>query len=78
MGDAQFGPAAEVDELDLDELWDAADDGERRVLIDEMLADITVHPDRLQVTIAGAPPLNVAFSEVGLKDSTLGGVGGGT
>lgn len=67
-----------LDELDLDELWDAADDGERRVLIDEMLADITVHPDRLQVTIAGAPPLNVAFSEVGLKDSTLGGVGGAT
>ena len=28
--------------------------------------------------IAGAPPLNVAFSEVGLKDSEVSRVGGGT
>ena len=39
---------------------------------------ITVHADRLRVEIHGAPPLNVAFGEVGLKDSGLGGVGGGT
>ena len=85
--------AAFLDEADLDTLWSAANDDERRVLVDELLEAITVYPDRLQVTIIGAPPLNIAFDEVGLKSSALAktnkarpsgtdskfvGVGGGT
>lgn len=70
--------AALLDALDLDELWDAATEQERRVLVDEMLDHVTVHPDRLQIAIKGAPPLNVAFGEVGLKESANVGVGGGT
>ena len=30
---------------------------------------VTVFPDHLEVTVAGAPPLNVLYSEVGLKES---------
>lgn len=70
--------AALVDQLDLDRLWDAANETEKRTLLDELLDNVTVHPDRLEVRIHGAPPLNVGFSEVGLKDSELSRVGGGT
>jgi len=62
----------------LDQRWDAATDTERRTLLDELVHDVTVQEDRLTVTLHGAPPLNVAFSEVGLKDSDLSRVGGGT
>jgi hypothetical protein len=54
------------------------------VLIDEFLRGITVLPDHLEVTIDGAPPLNVRHSEVelkepaGTKESDFSGVGGGT
>jgi hypothetical protein len=30
---------------------------------------VTVFPDHLEVTVVGSPPLNVLFSEVGLKES---------
>lgn len=65
-----------LDQIDIRRLWDAANEVERRKLLDELLGSVTVHPDRLVVSIHGAPPLNVGFSEVGLKDSNLGGVGG--
>ena len=67
-----------LDQLDLDQLWEHATDTERRTLLDELVHDVTVQRDRLTVTLHGAPPLNVAFSEVGLKDSDLSRVGGGT
>lgn len=67
-----------LDQIDIAQLWDAATDVEKRKLLDELIAGVTVHPDRLVVEVHGAPPLNVAPSEVGLKDSDLGGVGGGT
>lgn len=51
---------------------------ERRVLLDEFLESVTVLPDHLEVTVAGAPRLNVLFEEVGLKKSKISGVGGGT
>lgn len=70
--------SAVLDRLNITDLWRSATEGERRILLDELLAGVTVHPDRLQVEIHGAPPLNVAFAEVGLRDSGLGGVGGGT
>ncbi len=47
-------------------------------MLDELLDRVTVQPDRLVVAILGAAPLNVGFSEVGLKDSNFRGVGGGT
>jgi hypothetical protein len=47
-------------------------------LIEELLEWVTVFPDHLEVTVAGAPPLNVLFKEVGLKESENVSVGGGT
>lgn len=67
-----------LDEIDVQALWNAATETERRTLLDELLASVTVLPDRLVVEVHGAPPLAVAYPEVGLKDSGLSGVGGGT
>ena len=67
-----------LDEVRLPELWPYATEAERRTLLDELVESVTVHPDRLTVHLHGAPPLNVAFPEAGLKDSELSGVGGGT
>jgi hypothetical protein len=66
--------------LDLDRLWHAATDQERRTLIEELLDCLEVHPDRLTVAIHGAPRLNVSLAEVGLGNgqSATVGVGGGT
>ena len=63
--------------LDLRALWQHATDDERRQLIKELVDDVTVQPDHLQVKIHGAPRLNVALQEVGLKGE-IAGVGGGT
>jgi hypothetical protein len=46
-----------------------ADDREKRVLVDELVESVTVFPDHLEVNVAGVPRLNVAFDEVGLKQS---------
>ena len=70
--------SAVLDTMDLNLLWASATETERRTLLDEMLDNVTVHPDRLVVALHGAPPLNVGFSEVGLKDSNFQRVGGGT
>lgn len=75
----RFEQVAQVlKELDLDQLWEAATDQERRVLLEELLDGVTVHPDHLEVTVHGAPRLNVLLSEVGLGESQISGVGGGT
>ncbi len=63
--------------LDLSSLWAAAEEPERRVLVDELIESVTVCPDHLEVVVCGAPPLNVTLDEVGLKSQTVG-VGGGT
>ena len=62
--------------LDVSDLWEHADENERSTPLDELLQDVTVHPDRLPETPHGAPTPNVGFSEVGLNDSELSGVGG--
>lgn len=69
-----------LDRIQFADLWEATTETERRALLDELLASVTVQPDRLVVEVHGAPPLNVAFSEVGLKapHSEFAGVGGGT
>jgi site-specific DNA recombinase len=66
-------------DLDLDRVWEAATDQERRVLIEELVESVAIFPDHLEVQVHGAPRLNVLLSEVGLVDkSGFAGVGGGT
>jgi len=64
-------------DLDISVLWAEATDDERRVLIEELIEGVRIYPDHLQVEISGAPPLNVTLEEVALKQSSVGGVGGG-
>jgi hypothetical protein len=72
--------AAMLRDLNLDFVWDEATDQERRVLVEELVDRVVLFPDHLEVTIAGAPRLNVTFAEVGLsgRKSDFVGVGGGT
>jgi hypothetical protein len=58
--------AAYLAEIDVDALWEAATESERRTLIDEMIEAVEVHDDHLEVTLRGAPKLNVTLAEVGL------------
>ena len=55
--------------MDTDAIWNAANDRERKLLVNEIIEAVIVHPDRLQVAINGAPPLTIAFSEVGLRET---------
>jgi len=74
---ARFEEVAQVlRDLDLDRVWEEATDAERRVLIDELIDAVVVHPDHLVVAVHGAPPLNVTLEEVGLGVSQISGVGG--
>src|SRR5690606_34691507 len=52
--------------LDLDAIWDAATEQERRTLLDELLDRVTAYPDHLEVHVHGVPRLNVTLDEVGL------------
>jgi site-specific DNA recombinase len=63
--------------VNLQSLWNGADEVERKVLIDELVESVTVCRDHLEVVVAGVPPLNVTLEEVGLKSQNVG-VGGGT
>ncbi len=70
--------AAILRELDVAAMWQAATEPERRLLIEEMIESVRVFPDHLEVQVSGAPALNVLPGEVGLKQSEVVGVGGGT
>lgn len=74
----QFDQVVEIlNELDWDTIWNAATDTERRTLLDEFVPTVNVHPDHLEVEVRGAPKLNVALHEVGLRGSVENtGVGG--
>ena len=75
----RFQRVAEVlSSLDIGAVWNAAQDSERRVLVEEFLEWVTVFPDHLEVLVIGAPALNVLLGEVGLKESEIVGVGGAT
>ena len=75
----RFERVAEVlSNLDIEAVWSAAEDSERRILVEEFLEWVTVFPDHLEVSVNGAPPLNVLLGEVGLKESEIVGVGGAT
>ncbi len=58
--------AAYLAQVDIDALWQAATQVERRILIDELIEAVDVHDDHLEVTVRGAPKLNVTLAEVGL------------
>ncbi len=61
--------AAFLRDIDIEAVWTAAEEHERRVLVEELVEAVGVYPDHLEVTVAGAPPLNVLYGEVGLKES---------
>jgi hypothetical protein len=61
--------AAVLANLDIEALWEAADDRERRIIIENMVEYVAVFPDHLEVKVAGSPALHVLYSEVGLKGS---------
>ena len=60
--------AALLGALDIDAVWDAATTAEGRVLVEDLVDAVLIHPDRLVVEISGAPPLLVTLAEVGLRD----------
>lgn len=70
--------ASALRELDINAVWQEASEAERRVLVDELVEEVTVFADHLEVKVAGAPRINVGLGEVGLKVSEIGGVGEGT
>jgi site-specific DNA recombinase len=77
--EAKFEQVAKILEtLDVDVIWKAATDLERKILIDNFVESITVFPEHFEITIAGSPPLIVLPQEVGLQHSENVGVGGGT
>jgi hypothetical protein len=66
---------AVLTKLDIDRTWAAATEVKRRILLDELLEEVTVLPGYIDVTIHGAPPVHVRYQEVGLKESEFDGVG---
>ena len=43
-------------------------------MVEELIEAVTIHADRLEVTVTGAPPLIVRFDEVGLRNAGTGPV----
>ena len=68
--------AALLSTLDIETLWDAAEDHEKRVIIENMVESVIVYPDHLEIKVVGSPALHVLYSEVGLKGSENVQVGG--
>jgi hypothetical protein len=46
-------------------VWEAADEGERRVLIEELMDAVTVFPDHLEVTSAALPRSTFRTAKLG-------------
>ena len=61
--------AAVLADLDLDAVWQEATAKERRVLVEELVDEVAMFEDHLEVTVSGAPRLNVRLDEVGLGDA---------
>jgi len=76
---AEFEEVARIlREMDVERLWAEATDLERRVLVEELVESVAMYPDHLEVTVSGAPRLNVTLEEVGLTGGwQFRGVGGG-
>lgn len=65
-----------LEQLNIEDLWPYATDAEKRMLLAELLLYVEVGSERLTVHLNGVPAIGIAFGEVGLKDSGLGGVEG--
>jgi hypothetical protein len=65
-------------DLDRDAVWAKADERERRVFVENLLAWIMVFPDHLEVKVVDSPPIDVLPFEVGLKVPENVDVGGPT
>ena len=63
--------SAYLRDLDIGRLWAQATEDEQRVLVDELVESVAVHPDHLEVTLRGAPTLNVELNEVGLNNASV-------
>ena len=58
----RFEEAAQVlASLDIDRAWAVATEPERRILIEELVKNVTVLPDHLEVPVSGAPRLHVLY-----------------
>jgi len=54
--ETRFEDVARVlSDLDVEVVWEAAEESERRVLVEELIESVTIYPDHLEVTVAGAP-----------------------
>lgn len=62
--------------LDVDALWAAATEAQRRQLVGELVDAVAIHADHLEVTLHGVPPIKVLLSEVGLRESERSGTSG--
>ena len=56
---------------DLDQIREADTETERRTLLDEYISAVQVYGDHLEVEVRGAPKINVALQEVGLRNRSL-------
>ena len=78
---AQFEQVSQLlANINLDQIWEAATETERRTLLDEYISAVQVYGDHLEVEVRGAPKMNVALHEVGLRNRSveIAGVGGPT
>jgi len=65
--------------MSVEDVWQEATDRERRILVEELVENVAIFPDHLEVSIAGAPRMNVTLQEVGLTGGLSSrGVGGPT
>jgi hypothetical protein len=70
--------AAALRDLDIDSVWSAATESEKRVLVEELVDSVAVFPDHLEVELVGVDRLNVTLEEVGLVQSHAVDVGSPT
>lgn len=68
--------ARHLADLDIEEIWEEADEKERWIIASDLLDEIRFYPDHLEVKVSGAPRMNVSLREVGLTGgSSFYGVG---
>jgi site-specific DNA recombinase len=54
-------------DLDIDSFWAEATNAERKILVQDLVDEVRIYPDRISVQVAGAPPIVVMPEEVGLR-----------
>ncbi|HUZ40158.1 MAG TPA: hypothetical protein VMU68_02035 [Acidimicrobiales bacterium] len=56
-------------DLDAHTFWEDSEARDRRHLVEEMVAGLSVFPDHLEVTVTGATTFNILYGEIGMKGS---------